>query len=655
MDDVVAGEAMEDEPVVSAPPFGSDLVEQVWASQGKTAEAQEEAVAQLLSALEDALGDGGGDGEEARRRLDQIVKNMKSSDVMHKRNKELHSSINKLGKSLEGAYKQNIEKAYQGTLEWWDAGGRGPTASTSTAKDDKEYVGKTRQELLDSIIVRHLLRTGESALAETFVEECIARDDEPGESSATKADRNAMFDRCIRTFKEMHNIVSEIDRNNLVPVLEWTTKQLEILNRRGNADAGGAGGPRADGRRRSSRRSIKRKKRNTAGDGRDEERDVREARGGDNVRVAADQSPPDENDEEVVVEEEEEEGSDGGVASDDMDVSTDQAERDGGKARQSQGAAGNSTSSSFDASWRQPSSTMESDLNNLLFHIHQQRFLSILIRAGDPTAVAVSRLEALQYGREHLTKFTATHLKELQRLFGCLLFSRKLAESPYADLVVAGSIGADGQPTCALDNTRLRDEFITNWCCCLGMSRVSPLSVVLDAGALALVQLLKLVGVMEMTNPHGAASGNNTFTNLIMSAASAGGEMNADSNSARLARTSVTSANGQGQSSYGASLASIAAACSAVNVSHGDGPSPAAQGELPIEIHLGDEYVFQSIFSCPVSREQSTATNPPFLLPCGHVLCKGSVLKLARGAARVFKCPYCPKEATMGQCRELHL
>ena len=36
------------------------------------------------------------------------------------------------------------------------------------------------------------------------------------------------------------------------------------------------------------------------------------------------------------------------------------------------------------------------------------------------------------------------------------------------------------------------------------------------------------------------------------------------------------------------------------------------------------EFVFHSIFACPVSKDQSTDTNPPMLLPCGHVLCQVS-------------------------------
>ena len=41
------------------------------------------------------------------------------------------------------------------------------------------------------------------------------------------------------------------------------------------------------------------------------------------------------------------------------------------------------------------------------------------------------------------------------------------------------------------------------------------------------------------------------------------------------------------------------------------------------------------------------------MLPCGHVMCKQSVLKIAKAATRPFKCPYCPQEATPGQCKEI--
>ena len=59
--------------------------------------------------------------------------------------------------------------------------------------------------------------------------------------------------------------------------------------------------------------------------------------------------------------------------------------------------------------------------------------------------------------------------------------------------------------------------------------------------------------------------------------------------------------------------------------------------QLPVELQLGDEFVFHSVFACPVSRDQSSADNPPMLLPCNHVLCEQSVLKIAKNRNRVFK------------------
>jgi len=75
---------------------------------------------------------------------------------------------------------------------------------------------------------------------------------------------------------------------------------------------------------------------------------------------------------------------------------------------------------------------------------------------------------------------------------------------------------------------------------------------------------------------------------------------------------------------------------------------------LPVEVELGNEFVFHSIFACPVSKDQSTRENPPMLLPCGHVLCKVSISKIARSASRMFKCPYCPNEATISSCRPIN-
>ncbi|BGP08104.1 hypothetical protein JCM10049v2_003949 [Rhodotorula toruloides] len=74
-----------------------------------------------------------------------------------------------------------------------------------------------------------------------------------------------------------------------------------------------------------------------------------------------------------------------------------------------------------------------------------------------------------------------------------------------------------------------------------------------------------------------------------------------------------------------------------------------AVGELPVEIPLPLSYRFHSIFSCPVSKEQSTPQNPPMLLPCGHVIARESLVRLARGTP-TLKCPYCPVVSHFNSC-----
>ncbi|KAD2805621.1 hypothetical protein E3N88_38998 [Mikania micrantha] len=77
--------------------------------------------------------------------------------------------------------------------------------------------------------------------------------------------------------------------------------------------------------------------------------------------------------------------------------------------------------------------------------------------------------------------------------------------------------------------------------------------------------------------------------------------------------------------------------------------------QLPVPVDLDQEFQFHSIFVCPVSRDQASEDNPPMLLSCGHVLCKQSITKLSKNnSTRPFKCPYCPTEVQVGQCRKLH-
>lgn len=198
------------------------------------------------------------------------------------------------------------------------------------------------------------------------------------------------------------------------------------------------------------------------------------------------------------------------------------------------------------------------------FKLHSLNFIQHLKEKGQQAALA--------YARANFPRFQHHHLKEIQRLMACLLFSHRPPDStPYADLL-------SGTPW-----HEVARDFSRHACSLLGLARESPLTVTVAAGTVALPHLLKLVSVMENTNQ--------------------------------------------------------------VDLKAAD--------QLPIELELGPEFVFHSIFACPVSREQSTADNPPMLLPCNHVLCEHSVLKIAKSRSKVFKCPYCPMEASTNNLRKL--
>ena len=75
---------------------------------------------------------------------------------------------------------------------------------------------------------------------------------------------------------------------------------------------------------------------------------------------------------------------------------------------------------------------------------------------------------------------------------------------------------------------------------------------------------------------------------------------------------------------------------------------------MPIELDLGPEFNFHSIFACPVAKEMTDKKNPPLLLPCGHVLSTQSLTNLSTTRHHHFKCPYCPQETELRCCRRLY-
>ncbi|KAG8533936.1 uncharacterized protein KY384_001677 [Bacidia gigantensis] len=73
--------------------------------------------------------------------------------------------------------------------------------------------------------------------------------------------------------------------------------------------------------------------------------------------------------------------------------------------------------------------------------------------------------------------------------------------------------------------------------------------------------------------------------------------------------------------------------------------------ELPHEVALPQNYLYHSIFVCPVSKAQTTDDNPPMMMPCGHVIAQDTMATMSRGSK--FKCPYCPNESRPEEARKL--
>lgn len=55
---------------------------------------------------------------------------------------------------------------------------------------------------------------------------------------------------------------------------------------------------------------------------------------------------------------------------------------------------------------------------------------------------------------------------------------------------------------------------------------------------------------------------------------------------------------------------------------------------MQVEIPIAKEFRFHNVFSCPVSKEESTPDNPPILLKCGHVICRSCVSRFSYNMTR---------------------
>lgn len=79
------------------------------------------------------------------------------------------------------------------------------------------------------------------------------------------------------------------------------------------------------------------------------------------------------------------------------------------------------------------------------------------------------------------------------------------------------------------------------------------------------------------------------------------------------------------------------------------------EDELPFDVQL-PEFLshFHPIFICPVLKEETTRENPPYSLPCHHILSKKSLDRLSKNGTSTFKCPYCPINASKSKTRKVN-
>jgi hypothetical protein len=77
---------------------------------------------------------------------------------------------------------------------------------------------------------------------------------------------------------------------------------------------------------------------------------------------------------------------------------------------------------------------------------------------------------------------------------------------------------------------------------------------------------------------------------------------------------------------------------------------------LPTEIKLSQDLRFHSTFVCPITKEVATPSNPPMMLPCGHLIAQGTMDRLIAGTVRLkLKCPTCPTEATEKETKQVFI
>lgn len=125
------------------------------------------------------------------------------------------------------------------------------------------------------------------------------------------------------------------------------------------------------------------------------------------------------------------------------------------------------------------SNELDAKNSSLEFKLHRLAFLQIVKKGVN------AQSEAINYARHNLSKFVSKYQKDFQSLMGCLLFLKiGLENSPYKFLM-RDEMWVEAA-----------DVFLKDACNLSGINKDSPLTVIINAGCVALPALLNLKQVM---------------------------------------------------------------------------------------------------------------------------------------------------------------
>mmetsp|Transcript_30733 Transcript_30733/g.77000 ORF Transcript_30733/g.77000 Transcript_30733/m.77000 type:complete len:539 (-) Transcript_30733:103-1719(-) len=280
----------------------------------------------------------------------------------------------------------------------------------------------------------------------------------------------------------------------------------------------------------------------------------------------------------------------------------------------------------------------------LEFRMHKLQFMRALVggrvggggsSSGSGGGDSGGRAVAVAYSQTHFPPFFQTHMPEIQRLMAATIYAEKgLEASPYADLLRDAAEGSSEESES------------------LGV-KVDPEGEVCD-------------GRTDVVIGGSGRNGGSSLDSVCQLSAgqpiSVGGDpkgVGGDWSGIALEfRRACCSLLGQSAEPplevvVNAGYLAMPTLIKLSRVLAAKGQKWNELAELPVEMELGRDYVFHSVFACPVARDQAAPDNPPMILPCGLVLCRGSIQKMTRGNARTFKCPYCPVETNVASCRQV--